>query len=420
MIDKEPHSYIFNGDKSTCTGCGACVQICPKQALVMKNDEDGFLYPQMDNDLCVKCGACDRTCPEVNDDQSNKDRKEQHCYLGTTSLESYYKESASIGLCTMLAESIVKSGGIVYGAFLDEEKWQVRHIQVSDTEGVERIRNSKYVQSDTGTTFAEVKQHLKDGKTVLYIGTPCQIAGLKAYLKIVPENLYTIDLICHGVTSPKLMPLEVKYWEKLFNSKITNFRFRSKRKYTQTNCGMVNFDLVQKNGKTKHIERFAGSSPTYHCFAYSPDGINYNLRLSCYSCIFKSKGRYGDLTIGDPWLATKGVVKNPLLRPGKIIRSLYSANTRKGAELLKLAEEHLIQEEQAYDDTFVQPAVCEETRAIPSKRQLLFENLDNEDYGTLVERIFECDLEHEHKKFAADYYKKAIKKAIKKLILRKD
>lgn len=415
-MSKDFYSYIFKGNKSTCSGCGACVQLCPRHALTMQVDDEGFLYPKIDTTLCVKCGVCDRICPFVNNDQSNKCRKEQHCYIGTTSLVSYYMESASIGLCTMMAENIVKHGGIAYGAFLDEEKWIVRHIKVCDKEGVQKIRNSKYIQSDTGKTFFEVKQNLKNGKSVLYIGTPCQIAGLKAYLKVIPDNLYTIDLICHGVTSPKLMPLEVSYWEKLFDSKITNFRFRSKRKYTQTNCGMVNFDIEKKNGKTKHIERFAGSSPTYHCFAYSNDGVNYNLRLSCYSCVFKSKSRYGDLTIGDPWMAKKGIIQNPLLKPDKIIRSLYSANTPKGAELLKQAEECLIQEEQAYDDTFVQPAVCIEKREVPEKRKFLFESLDKEDYGTLVERLFGCKLEKEHKLFEKEYYKKVIKTSIKKII----
>lgn len=164
-----------------------------------------------------------------------------------------------------------------------------------------------------------------------------------------------------------------------------------------------------------HIERFAGSSPTYHCFAYSNDGKNYNLRLSCYSCVFKSKNRYGDLTVGDPWLAKKGVIHNPLLKSGKIIRSLYSSNTQKGAELLKLADGYLIQEEHAYDDTFVQPAVCIEKREVPEKRKLLFDSLDKEDYGITVEHIFGCNLEKEHKLFEKQYYKKVIKTAIKKL-----
>ena len=154
-MNKELKSYIFTGIKTSCTGCGACAQICTKKALLMQLDEDGFLYPVMDADKCVQCGLCDSRCPEVKDYSNNE--PDQHCFIATTDKKEYYKESASIGICTMLSDYIVSNGGIVYGAYLDENDWTVYHIGVSNKDGVQKIRNSKYVQSDTRNTYYEVK-----------------------------------------------------------------------------------------------------------------------------------------------------------------------------------------------------------------------------------------------------------------------
>lgn len=416
-IDIKFTSYIFSGDKKTCSGCSTCVQICVKKALVMQPDEEGFLYPVLNTDLCIQCGLCDSRCPEFLD-KSNVGN-DQHCYIATTDVANYYKESASIGICTMLADYVVKQGGIVYGCYLDENDWTAYHIGVTDHLGVQRIRNSKYLQSNTKTTFSEVKHNLKEGKMVLYIGTPCQVAGLKSYLKNDFDNLYTIDLICHGVFSPKLMPLEVSYWEKLFGARIHNFKFRSKRIYKHKNGGMVNFDIVKTNGKTKHIERFAGSSPTYHCFAYSGDGMNYNLRLSCYDCPFKSDSRYGDITVGDPWFINESIIKDSRLDSINTIRSLYSSNTSKGRLLIDNIRHNLYEKEYANKDTFVQPAVLHKQREVPYNRHRIYEQINTQDYGPLVERIFNCNLEKEHRKFVRNYYFFTAKKFFKSLFLYK-
>ena len=407
------NSYIFTGKKEGCNGCGTCSQICPKSALSMHADSEGFLYPVLNHNLCVQCGLCDMRCPEVND-HSNKDGK-RHSYIATTQHENYYLESASIGICTMLSEYVINQGGIVFGCYLDETTWTAYHIGVEDMREINKIRNSKYLQSDTRDSYAASKRNLNNGRLVLYIGTPCQIAGLKSYLHKEYDNLYTIDIICHGVFSPKLMPLEIAYWEKIFGSKITNFRFRSKRVYKLTNGGMVNFD-VEKKGKIFHIERFAGSSPSYHCFAYSGDGKNYNLRLSCYSCTFKSNMRYGDITVGDPWFIDDRIINNDKLESSNIIRSLYSTNTHKGWQLMQCIQSLLYQKEYPVDETFLQPAVLFENRIIPPMRAVLYDRLNKEDYGTLVERLFSCDLEEEHRIFVLSYFINAVKFYIKQII----
>lgn len=413
-VDKQLKSYIFTGTKSSCSGCGACVQICAKKALTMQPDEEGFLYPVMDTDKCVQCGLCNSRCPVIQD-QSN-DGTNQHAYIATTEDIQYYKESASIGICTMLADYVVEQGGVVYGCYLDEDKWTAYHIGVSDKDGVQRIRNSKYLQSDTRDTFLKVKQNLQDGKIVLYIGTPCQIAGLKSYLRKEYENLYTVDLICHGVFSPKLLPLEIQYWETLFNGKLSNFRFRSKRKFPRTNGGMVNFNITKTDGTKTYIERYAASSPSYHCYAYHGDGIGYNHRLSCYTCEFKSQKRYGDITVGDPWCIKADLLKDEQLSYRNVIRSLYSANTEQGQFLLDKIAPMLYMQEYPISNVFVQDALLQQVREIPPKRGVLFEQLNSKEYGSLIESLFDCKLEYSHTQFVRSYRKQQVKNIIKKLL----
>lgn len=407
-------SYIFSGQKELCTGCGACVQVCSQKALTMEPDSDGFLYPKLDNSICVSCGACERTCPVVGDSKANE-VVDRHCYVATTDKKKYYKESASIGVCTMLSEKIVNEGGIVYGVYLDEKTWSAYHTEVKDWKGIDSIRNSKYLQSDTKQTFSNVKKHLINNDTVLYIGTPCQIAGLKAFLKKEYQNLYTIDIICHGVFSPKLMPLEVNYWEQKFKGGITNFKFRSKRKYTHVNGGMVNFDVIKPFKRIVHVERHASSSPTYKAFAYSGDGISHNIRLSCYDCPFRSANRYGDVTVGDPWEIKDDKFKSDRLKSSNCVRSLFSGNTKRGNILLSTVLCNMEYQEMGYGESFIQDAVIPIKRE-QGKRDEIFRRIEKEDYGTVIQDIFKCDLEKSHRLFAENYYKKTFKRFIRRYL----
>ena len=411
------NSYIFTKEKHLCSGCAACVQVCKQAALTMKEDEEGFLYPELNEDKCIRCGACIRICPEVNNIGENIIQAPR-CYVSTTSEEKYYKESASIGLCTMLAEEIINEGGIVFGVYLDETVWKAYHKSVTDWRGIESIRNSKYLQSDTRKTYSEVKNYLKKGEKVLYVGTPCQIAGLKAFLKNDYSNLYTVDIVCHGVFSPKLMPLAISYWEKKFHGKLVNFRFRSKRVYKLINGGMVNFDIIRSNGHSKHIERHASSSPTYRAYAYSGDGINHNLRPSCYSCSFRAKSRYGDITIGDPWGIGDEIIKNKKLTSYNSIRSLFTTNTIKGATLIQQISKHLIFQELPLKESFVQPALLPTKRTNEGKRVEIYSRIRDEEYSKVIEDVLNCDLVRSHKLFVRNYWKAVIKRCIRTIIQR--
>ena len=306
-------SSVFTCNKLNCSGCGACAQICSKHAIDMVEDNEGFLFPILNQEKCVQCGLCDKICPKVNSHQSNVGEYKQ-CFAATNKDNDYSRMSATIGACTMMAEYVLSIGGYVFGVILDEDEWKAKHRCIDNYSLLQEARNSKYIQSDTGSTYSLAKQLLNKDKTVLYIGTPCQIAGLKAFLQKEYKKLYTIDLICHGVYSYRLLQKEVDYWSCKFNrGKVSNFRFRSKEKYPWIYGGVINFD-ISNNKSYAHIEIHGSCSPLYRCYAYSEDGINYTLRESCYSCQFRDTNRFGDITIGDAWGISKK--RSELFHPG--------------------------------------------------------------------------------------------------------
>lgn len=390
-------SYLNSHKKEYCSGCSACSNVCVHAAISMKEDEEGFLFPVIDTDKCVKCGLCEKVCP-YNKDCANTSG-EQHSYIAVTNRMEYYTESASIGICTMLSDYILSKGGYVYGVELNENDWKAYHVCIHDNESLNRIRNSKYLQSNPRNVYQEIKTRLRANETILYIGTPCQVAGLKSFLRKDYETLFTIDIICHGVFSPKLVPLEVAYWESLFNSKIHNFRFRSKRVFKRYVGGNVNFDLDDGT----HIERHASASPTYRSFAYAGDGKNYNLRLSCYNCHFRSEKRYGDITVGDPWFIDWRKVGNKEIRRYEGAKSIFSTNTDKGQRLFQQTSQLLIVEELSHKTLFCQPAVLNDSREVPELRSEIYGRIDKEDYGTLIQGLFNCNLEASHKEFEKKY-----------------
>ena len=185
-------------NKQSCSGCSACVQACPKQCISFEEDEQGFRYPSVNNELCVNCGLCEKVCPCINE---NEQTIPLDIYAAKNPDEEIRKDSSSGGIFTMLAESIIDEGGVVFGARFNE-KWNVVHDYTETKEGLAAFRGSKYVQSVIGDTYKQVRDFLKADRKVLFSGTPCQIAGLRLFLRKDYDNLYTVDFICHGVPSP--------------------------------------------------------------------------------------------------------------------------------------------------------------------------------------------------------------------------
>lgn len=185
-------------DKRDCCGCNSCVQRCPKSCIRMREDDEGFLYPEVDESVCIDCGLCEKVCPVIH--QARENRPIVVCAAKNKSEEIRY-QSSSGGVFTALANEIIREGGVVFGAGFDEN-WEVKHDCTETVEGLSAFRGSKYVQSRIGDSFKKAEQFLKIGRTVLFSGTPCQIAGLKRFLRKEYDNLLTVDFICHGVPSP--------------------------------------------------------------------------------------------------------------------------------------------------------------------------------------------------------------------------
>ena len=185
-------------EKHNCCGCSACVQVCPKQCIRMYADNEGFLYPQVNSTICIDCGLCEKVCPVIN---QNKPNVPLSVYAAKNINEEVRIKSSSGGIFTLLAEQIISEGGVVFGARFNEN-WEVVHDYTETIDGLESFRGSKYVQSSISDNFKVAKQFLKEGRKVLFSGTPCQIAGLKKFLQKEYENLLTMEVVCHGVPSP--------------------------------------------------------------------------------------------------------------------------------------------------------------------------------------------------------------------------
>lgn len=281
-------------DKSKCCGCSACLHICPKHSITFKEDQEGFLYPNVDKSTCIECGLCEKVCPVLNQDQ---ERKPLQVYAAKHTDDEIRMKSSSGGIFTLLAEHIIDKGGVVFGARFNEN-WEVVHDYTETKEGLAPFRGSKYVQSNIGNSYKQVEKFLKAGREVMFTGTPCQVAGLKKYLRKDYENLLTVDFVCHGVPSPMVWR---KYLEEEIysynNVVITGINFREKSISWKNFSFIVEFTKTEDAGEQKKVF----SSVFYDNSYMNAFLSNLGLRPSCYACLAKSGKSGADITIGDFW-----------------------------------------------------------------------------------------------------------------------
>lgn len=287
-------------DKKDCVGCNACFDACPKDAISLETDIEGFWYPVVDKQKCIDCGLCEKTCPVINIDSLKKNEFERPvCFAAIHKNIEVRFGSTTGGLFSALAEQMYSEGGYVGGAVYNED-FSVSHFISNNPADLLRLRQSKYSQSHTEGIFKEVKRLLMAGEKVLICGTPCQMAGLRRFLKKDYDNLIIVDFICKSITSPKFYSLYLDYWERKAGSKLKSFKFKDKelgwRKLVKR------FDF--KNGKTLYSRACDNDlySSAYHG--------NIVSRPSCYHCHFKGFPRMADITIADFW----GVEKVKSLR----------------------------------------------------------------------------------------------------------
>ncbi len=296
-----------------CCGCNACYNACPKNLIEMKINEHGFAYPVINESLCTKCGRCVAVCPIKN---KSKDNSPLRVIGAKNKCENVRKTSSSGGTFFELAKRVVSKGGIVYGCALNEDM-VAYHVSAEDEEGLKKFQSSKYVQSEIGDIYKQVRSNLNNGREVLFSGTPCQVAGLKNYLGKEYENLLLIDLLCHGVPSPKLFKDYLEMLSKKYKGKPISVNFRQKQKGWKR----LYIEILFDNGKRYY--EFNGYDRYMSLFLH-----NVSLRPACYECKFACEERQGDITLGDFWGIGK---KYPELDDDKGI-SLILLNTKKGEE----------------------------------------------------------------------------------------
>lgn len=303
--------------RDKCVGCRSCEQKCPKQCITMKPNNEGFIYPNIDANICVQCGACIKACPVTN--VKNYRNKPQQVWAFKNKRTAEIMRSASGGAADVACGAVLRQGGIVFGAAYDENL-VVKHIGVTDETGRKKLQSSKYVQSDIQKCYIQARTALQHNQKVLFIGTPCQIAGLYSFLGGDQDNLFTIDLICHGVPSPKLFKKYLEYQSRTLKEKVLLYNFRSKDKR-----GWGTQYLIKTKTKTKtkilSLDKYGKHFMAGDCY-----------RESCYQCSYANISRVADITVGDFW----GIAScHPEFYSSKGVSSVF-VNTDKGKELFEL------------------------------------------------------------------------------------
>lgn len=286
-------AMITINNKTQCCGCGACSNVCPKHCIKMTEDHEGFLYPHVETSLCVDCGLCESSCPLISSNIEpifNKSEIDKEYYVVQALDDKVRAESTSGGAFTPFAKVILANDGVVFGAaFADDNSFKVQHRYVESESELGLFRSSKYVQSEILEAMYDCKKMLDDGRKVLFSGTPCQIAGLKSYLKKDSENLFTVDVVCRSVPSPKVFKKYLQWQHNRFTNGISKLCFRDK--FYGYNYSTMS--VYSRDNQEKDYHKGNESDPYLRTFL---SGICD--RPSCSVCPFRSK-HLSDLTIWD-------------------------------------------------------------------------------------------------------------------------
>lgn len=338
-----------------CTGCTACMNICPKQAIKMMENSDGFKYPVIDKEKCINCELCIKTCPVLNTQDNNSLNE---CYVGYNKDNEIRFNSSSGGIFSLIANYVLEQKGIIIGAAFNNEN-KLEHIAVEKNKDLRKLMGSKYLQSDLNDIYKYVRDNIKNRK-ILFVGTPCQVAGMKAFLKNDYDNLICVDLFCHGVPSPKLFFKYVQELEKEYNSSMINYNFRDKCTGWKNYSNVAEFNnnrMTQSQGNNSYMKLFLS---------------NVSLRESCFNCNFKIGNKYSDITIGDFW----GIEKYYPKMDDDFGTSAIIINTVKGKKVFDSLKNMMIYEECKISEIIDYNPCLKESVIRPRKRNKFFKDLD--------------------------------------------
>lgn len=412
-------------DKKNCCGCSACVQRCPKQCIRLEEDTEGFLYPQVDEETCIKCGLCEKVCPILN--QADKLSVLEVLAVKNPNDEERMNSSSG-GVFLPLAREVINQGGVVFGAVYDES-WEVHHVYAEKIEDVYPMMGSKYLQSKIGNSFKDAERFLKQGREVLFVGSPCQIAGLRTYLRNKQySNLLAVDFLCHGVPSPGVWRrylaetyggYDAKEQSRLqatagknsvllsslnATSPIGDIKFRDKRE-----SGWKKFRFVVRQKSASKADQNTVLSSDIHYDNPFMRGFlsDIYLRPSCYACKCKNGVNHSDMTIADFWGINQIA---PEFDDDKGV-GLVLLNTKKGEEYFSRLPMDMMPSnlEKAH---YYNGGFNEHTKAHPKRDQFFF-LIEN---GKSIKAAVDICLRLPFKQRVVRVVKKIVKKIVKTIL----
>jgi len=356
---------INKENKKLCTGCEACVQICPQTCIQMESDEEGFLYPKVNRDLCIKCGLCNKVCSIENELIIDNYFDKPKVYAGWNKNESIRDKSTSGGIFSLLAKSIIEDNGLVVGAAFNND-FKVCHKSVSNKDDLDSLRGSKYVQSSINGAYINIEDKLRKGEKVLFSGTPCQIEGLKLFLGKEYSNLLTCGIVCHGVPSPMVFNDYLGYLEKKFDSGIKSFYFRDKVNGWKNSNVTVYFEDGSK------YSVLLGKDPYTNAFQ-----CDLYLRPVCHNCGYKMNS---DILLGDFW----GIEKIDPKYDDNRGTSLIIINSQKGEKYFNIISKKINYKKSKYSDALLRNPNLEESSKPHNKREEFFDNYHKHEFEELI------------------------------------
>lgn len=361
-----------------CTGCNACLSICSKNAISMQPDTLGFLYPIIDKDKCVGCGACIKICPNNRTPIMNSPKDS---YVGYALNSDEQLSSTSGGLASVICRWCIRNGGVVYGCSA-KNIFHIQHIRVVSEGQLEELKGSKYVQSDIGNMFLLCKQDLQNGKVVVFIGTPCQIAGLKSYLRKDYENLYTIDFVCHGVPSQSILNEEIKSKLSTTNNDSYNLSFRKKVRFKSSFQTKYGIFINQGNNTVCH-EVY----PDNYYITGFLSALFY--RKSCYQCHYTTPSRVSDITLGDFGDHNKEFIS---LEGRNRLLSMMTINTERGESLKNIILSNVVLSHIEYSELIKTQGQLRH----PMQKHKFYDKFENEftnaDYNLLIRKLLKDEV----------------------------
>lgn len=382
-------------NNAKCSGCSACVNVCPVQCISMEEDGEGFLYPHVDTGRCAQCGVCEKVCPVLSR-QESKSSPVLNVYACMNRNAEERLSSSSGGLFSLLAEEILRWKGTVYGVAMSEDCYGAELIRVDDVVQLYRLRGSKYLQADAGDVYRKVKSDLEIGIDVLFSGTGCQVNGLKAFLGNDYPNLFCIDVICHGVPSPALWRKYVEHLEKQNDAKLVSVNFRCKDDSWQ------DFGMKELHEGKKEIFISKDTDPYMQMFLR-----DYCLRPSCYECVAKDVKR-ADITMADFW-GIENVA--PDMNDGRGT-SLVLIRSKKGAQLFGDIVASLTYKEVSYEDGVRGNPSEFKSVARPRERDVFFKDMNTLEFPDLQKK-YAAPIPISYKQWVKGKIKKTLPKAYK-------